>query len=145
MLCVLDGSDYMLPHKAKIIQVIVHKAIPDNNYYNGNIRGLSGRAVFQFFFFYGQPFNKTILYNSMTQNLKTYYASAHSIIGFGSQKIVSLIICDPQVLHRVDLLLDDQETPAALHTQPAVCCTPHLMRLKGAKTSYCSDDNLWKV
>jgi len=49
----------------------------------------------------------------MTQNLKTYYAFAHSIMGFGSQKIVSLIICDPQVLYRMDLLLDDQETPAA--------------------------------
>jgi len=45
-------------------------------------------------FFYGQHF-KTILYNSMTQDLNTYYAFDHSIMGFGSQKIVSLTICDP--------------------------------------------------
>lgn len=46
-------------------------------------------------FFYGQHFNKMILYNSMTQDLKMYYAFDHSITGFGSQKIVSLTICDP--------------------------------------------------
>ena len=51
ILYVLDGSDYILPHKAKITHVIVHKAILDNNYYNGNIRGLSGRVIFQEFFF----------------------------------------------------------------------------------------------
>jgi len=45
-------------------------------------------GISRIFFFYGQLFNKTILYNSMTQNLKSY-AFAHSIIGFGSQKIES--------------------------------------------------------
>jgi hypothetical protein len=49
-----------------------------------------------------------------------YYSFNHFIIGFGSQKIVSLIICDPKVLYRVDLLLDDQETPAAAHSASCV-------------------------
>jgi hypothetical protein len=40
----------MLLHEAKITHVTMYKAILDNNYYNGNIQGLSGTAVFQTFF-----------------------------------------------------------------------------------------------
>jgi len=51
ILCLLDGCDYILMHKAKITHVTVYKAILDNNYYNGNTWGLNGRAVLHEFFF----------------------------------------------------------------------------------------------